>query len=113
MPPWAIWTLQTGIWLTIMSFVKLSVSVGVYFGQDEVYSCLASTFRMLGLCGHHRAQLLASVVVIPVVGDAFQFAVQDTFLKNKPAAATVADAKEHSLECLRQQESDVHSDSSD
>lgn len=80
---WLMWFAQTGIWLLIMTSVKAVVSVVVYLLQDWFYTWLATAFRILNLCGHAEAQLVMSVIVIPVVGDAFQFAVQDTFLKRK------------------------------
>lgn len=80
---WRMWSCQTGLWLLIMTSVKVTVSIGVYLAQDWLYTGLATAFHTLGLCGHENAQLVTSVIIIPVIGDAFQFAVQDTFLKRK------------------------------
>eukprot|EP00928_Gymnodinium_smaydae_P009779 TRINITY_DN13668_c0_g1_i1.p1 TRINITY_DN13668_c0_g1~~TRINITY_DN13668_c0_g1_i1.p1 ORF type:complete len:301 (-),score=66.62 TRINITY_DN13668_c0_g1_i1:159-1061(-) len=76
-----LWCLQTLIWLSIMTVVKATVSFGVYLASDQLYFAVSSAFDLIGLCGREKAQLIASVVVIPLIGDAFQFAVQDTFLK--------------------------------
>eukprot|EP00419_Tripos_fusus_P069176 CAMPEP_0172881882 /NCGR_PEP_ID=MMETSP1075-20121228/118651_1 /TAXON_ID=2916 /ORGANISM="Ceratium fusus, Strain PA161109" /LENGTH=87 /DNA_ID=CAMNT_0013734437 /DNA_START=495 /DNA_END=758 /DNA_ORIENTATION=- len=66
-----------------MTVVKAIVSVGLYFGQGPLYAGLAWIFRTVGLCGHHRRQLAVSVIVVPLIGDALQFAVQDGFLKKQ------------------------------
>eukprot|EP00931_Biecheleriopsis_adriatica_P112932 TRINITY_DN87804_c0_g1_i1.p1 TRINITY_DN87804_c0_g1~~TRINITY_DN87804_c0_g1_i1.p1 ORF type:complete len:253 (+),score=35.12 TRINITY_DN87804_c0_g1_i1:31-759(+) len=94
--PWVMWCLQTGIWLGIMTAVKAVVSLGVYLAQGPLYGSLASAFHVVGLCHHQRAQLLVSVVFVPIIGDAFQFAVQDSFLKNTEAAAAAAKLSEDS-----------------
>lgn len=78
-----MWLCQTGIWLAILTVVKIVVSIGCWLGQDLLYTSIAGCFRALGLVGHDRAQLIASVIIVPIIGDAFQFAVQDTFLKRK------------------------------
>lgn len=82
-PPWLMWCVQTAIWLGIMTLVKAVVSLGVYLAQDLLYTGFAVAFRALGLCHHQRAQLVTSVIIVPIIGDAFQFAVQDGFLKKK------------------------------
>merc|ERR1719401_1263301 len=66
-----------------MTSVKVVVSIGCFLAQDLLYTGLAWIFHVFGLCRHQRAQLLTSVILVPVVGDAFQFAVQDSFLKKK------------------------------
>lgn len=83
MQPWLMWSLQVAIWLGILTCVKAVVTLGVYLGENLLYTALAMCFHMSGLCGHQRAQLVASVIVVPIIGDAFQFAVQDSFLKKK------------------------------
>jgi hypothetical protein len=83
LPPWLLWCCQTAIWLLILTAVKTVVSVGLYFGQGPLYAGLTWVFSMTGLCGHHRRQLAVSVIVVPVIGDALQFAVQDGFLKKQ------------------------------
>lgn len=50
-----------------------------------IYVWFALAFQGLGLCGRLNLQLIVSVVVVPVIGDALQFAIQDTFLKKKPS----------------------------
>eukprot|EP00930_Biecheleria_cincta_P028719 TRINITY_DN20028_c0_g1_i1.p1 TRINITY_DN20028_c0_g1~~TRINITY_DN20028_c0_g1_i1.p1 ORF type:complete len:252 (-),score=38.73 TRINITY_DN20028_c0_g1_i1:61-789(-) len=94
MSPWLMWSLQTAIWLGILTVVKAVVSLGVYLAQEPLYSGLASLFRQVNLCHHQRAQLVVSVVLVPIVGDAFQFAVQDSFLKNNVATATTKEEVE-------------------
>jgi len=86
-PPWVVWCCQTGIWLAIMTAVKAVVTVGLYFGQGPLYASLAWIFSSTGLCGHHRRQLAVSVIVVPLIGDALQFAVQDGFLKKQEPAS--------------------------
>lgn len=89
MPPtkamsWGLmWCCQTGIWLLIMTCVKVTVSICVFLAQEFLYAWLAGAFSFFGLCGHQNAQLVTSVIMVPVLGDAFQFAVQDGFLKRK------------------------------
>lgn len=78
-----MWFGQTGLWVLIMTVVKLVVSIGVYFSQELLYTGVALLFRVGGLCHHQRAQLVTSVIIIPVIGDAFQFVMQDSFLKNR------------------------------
>lgn len=80
---WMMWICQTGIWILIMTSVKVAVSICVFLAQDWLYGGLATIFHSLGLCGHEHSQLITSVIIVPVIGDAFQFAVQDTFLKRK------------------------------
>mmetsp|Transcript_15838 Transcript_15838/g.43972 ORF Transcript_15838/g.43972 Transcript_15838/m.43972 type:complete len:270 (-) Transcript_15838:237-1046(-) len=80
-PPWAMWCIQTGIWLAIMTAVKVVVSVAMFSAQSHLYRWLAMAFQYGGLCHHARAQLITSVIIVPVIGDAFQLAVQDGFLK--------------------------------
>jgi len=82
-PPWLLWCCQTAIWLAILTAIKAVVSVGLYFGQGPLYAGLAWVFSSTGLCGHHRRQLAVSIIVVPVIGDAVQFAVQDGFLKKQ------------------------------
>mmetsp|Transcript_158796 Transcript_158796/g.289522 ORF Transcript_158796/g.289522 Transcript_158796/m.289522 type:complete len:247 (-) Transcript_158796:36-776(-) len=82
-----MWMCQTFIWLGILTVVKIVVSIGCWLGQDFLYTSIADCFRAFGLVGHDRAQLIASVIIVPVIGDAFQFAVQDTFLKRKKQPA--------------------------
>jgi len=82
MPWWVMWLSQTGIWLLIMTSVKFVVTIGVFYSQDVLYTGIAKGFQLMGLCHHQRAQLVTSVIVVPIIGDAFQFAVQDSFLKN-------------------------------
>jgi len=82
-PPWLLWCCQTAIWLAILTAVKAVVSVGLYFGQGPLYAGLAWVFSATGLCGHHRRQLVVSIILVPVIGDAMQFAVQDGFLKKQ------------------------------
>lgn len=101
MPAWLMWSLQTAIWLGILTVVKLVVSLGVYLAQEPLYCGLATLYRQLGLCHHQRAQLVASVVLVPIVGDAFQFAVQDSFLKNN---AGTASSKESEIEMLQEED---------
>jgi len=79
--PWWMWCVQTLIWLAIMTIIKVVVSVGVYSSKDILYTSLAWCFHLAGLCHHEHAQLITSIIIIPVIGDAFQFAVQDGFLK--------------------------------
>uniref|UniRef100_A0A7S0B832 Uncharacterized protein n=1 Tax=Pyrodinium bahamense TaxID=73915 RepID=A0A7S0B832_9DINO len=81
--PWLMWCFQTAIWLAIMTLVKAVVSAGVYVAQDILYTGFALAFRAIGLCHHQNAQLVTSVIVVPIIGDAFQFAVQDGFLKKR------------------------------
>lgn len=80
---WLMWISQTALWLGIMTSVKVVVSIVVFLLQDWLYTGIALGFHLLKVCGHEEAQLVMSVIVVPVVGDAFQFAVQDTFLKRK------------------------------
>lgn len=80
---WAIWSLQLTIWLGIMTGVKVVVCYGVYVLQAVGYFWTAVAFDIFGLCGHRRLQLIASVVIVPIIGDTIQFAIQDGFLKKK------------------------------
>jgi len=81
MPWWMMWLCQTGLWLLIMTTVKALVTIGVYLAQNMLYTGIAQAFKSAGLCHHQRLQLVTSVIIVPVIGDAFQFAVQDSFLK--------------------------------
>lgn len=84
--PWMSWILQTAIWMGIMTVVKVLVSVAIFLLQDIIYGSFASLFYHAGLCHHQRAQLLVSVLFLPIIGDAIQFAVQDGFLKSRAAS---------------------------
>eukprot|EP00928_Gymnodinium_smaydae_P088678 TRINITY_DN72741_c0_g1_i1.p2 TRINITY_DN72741_c0_g1~~TRINITY_DN72741_c0_g1_i1.p2 ORF type:complete len:280 (+),score=47.04 TRINITY_DN72741_c0_g1_i1:220-1059(+) len=78
-----VWVQQTLIWLAITTFVKVVVAFGVILCQDLLYWIFAISFSVLGLCGHRRAQIVVSLFLVPLIGDAFQFAVQDGFLKRR------------------------------
>jgi len=80
---WFMWSLQVAIWIAILSIVKGLVFFGAYLSQDWIYTGIATGFHWGGLCGHEDAQLVTSVIIIPVIGDAFQFAIQDGFLKRR------------------------------
>jgi len=79
--PWRMWMCQTGIWLTILTSVKAVVCIICWFCQDYFYTWLDMGFIKAGVRGNPHAQLIISVIVVPIIGDALQFAVQDTFLK--------------------------------
>mmetsp|Transcript_27060 Transcript_27060/g.59386 ORF Transcript_27060/g.59386 Transcript_27060/m.59386 type:complete len:250 (-) Transcript_27060:77-826(-) len=83
---WRMWAIQLVLWLSIVTIIKAFVTTAIYFSQGVFYSAVALFFRSLGMCGHQRAQLVTSVIVVPVLGDAFQFVVQDNFLKKKQEA---------------------------
>uniref|UniRef100_A0A6U6Q5L4 Uncharacterized protein n=1 Tax=Zooxanthella nutricula TaxID=1333877 RepID=A0A6U6Q5L4_9DINO len=83
---WRMWILQTAIWLAIMTVVKILVSLWAYWMRHTLYNMFAMVFQWLSLCGNQNSQLVTSVIVVPVVGDAFQFIVQDGFLKRRTEA---------------------------
>jgi hypothetical protein len=80
---WQNWLKQLAIWIAIVTVVKLIVFVGVFLTQSSLYDLIADVFRFIGLCGHPHWQLMFSVIIIPLIGDAFQLAVQDCFLKRR------------------------------
>lgn len=80
---WMMWCAQVAIWIAILSVVKGLVFYAAYIFQDQIYTSIATCFRWLSLCGHDRRQLVTSVIIIPVIGDFFQFVVQDGFLKRR------------------------------
>lgn len=96
MPGWLIWGVQTGIWVLILTLAKMIVLVGVYYGRGPIYTVIALGFRWARLCAHQWKQLVFSVIVVPVIGDAIQFAVQDFFLKkNDDKHCLVTDDESH------------------
>merc|ERR1740121_1976359 len=82
-PFWMMWCAQVVIWVAILSVVKSTVFYVAYLAQDWIYTGIDAFFVWLNLCGHPRRQLLSSVIIIPVIGDAFQFIIQDNFLKKR------------------------------
>merc|ERR1711924_276125 len=76
-----MWMCQTFIWLMILTGVKLAVCILNWFCQDWFYAGLAEGFKFIKIQNNPHAQLITSVIVVPVIGDALQFAIQDTFLK--------------------------------
>eukprot|EP00927_Polykrikos_kofoidii_P041450 TRINITY_DN3533_c0_g1_i1.p1 TRINITY_DN3533_c0_g1~~TRINITY_DN3533_c0_g1_i1.p1 ORF type:complete len:275 (+),score=49.87 TRINITY_DN3533_c0_g1_i1:38-826(+) len=86
LPTWGSfrkWVLQTAIWVLVVTVVKLLVFFIVFLTQDKLYNIVAWVFAHVGLCGHQHLQLIFSVVVVPVCGDALFFAAQDRFLKKR------------------------------
>lgn len=83
MSPATVWVFQTFLWIIILTVVKIFVLAIVYFTQDVCYDFVAFLFRMSGLCDHLNGQLVTSVVIVPLVGDALQLIVQDGFLKKQ------------------------------
>lgn len=92
--PWRMWLIQTSIWLSIMTSIKVVVCVICYLLQDHFYTWIAMGFVYVGASHNAHAQLVISVIIVPVIGDALQFAVQDTFLKrnDKPPRLSQYDA---------------------
>jgi len=112
-PPWAMWCIQTGIWLAIMTAVKVVVSIGVFAAQNYLYVWLALAFQYGGLCHHQRAQLITSVIVVPVIGDAFQLAVQDGFLKRRDTEVDAMKPLKVGVDDAASDEASTESDSSE
>jgi hypothetical protein len=84
---WRIWRFQLLVWVGIMTFVKVVVFYFAYVFQALFYFWTAVTYHFFNLCGneqwHRRMQLIVSIIIIPIIGDTLQFAIQDGFLKKK------------------------------
>eukprot|EP00927_Polykrikos_kofoidii_P041451 TRINITY_DN3533_c0_g2_i1.p1 TRINITY_DN3533_c0_g2~~TRINITY_DN3533_c0_g2_i1.p1 ORF type:complete len:300 (+),score=49.00 TRINITY_DN3533_c0_g2_i1:203-1102(+) len=86
------WALQTAIWVVIVTVVKVVVFFVVFLTQEKLYNVVAWVFAHVGLCGHQNLQLIVSVVVVPVIGDALFFAAQDCFLKRREVGSSDRDS---------------------
>jgi hypothetical protein len=77
-----VWFVQLGVWLAIITVVRLFVSVILCFAQYELYKFYASVFVSLGL-ETSTQKLVFAVLIFPACADTFQIIVQDHFLKKK------------------------------
>mmetsp|Transcript_48915 Transcript_48915/g.105353 ORF Transcript_48915/g.105353 Transcript_48915/m.105353 type:complete len:395 (-) Transcript_48915:113-1297(-) len=74
------WLQQLGIWLLIITAVRLPVSLSLFLLQDFLYSFYASVFDLLNL-HTATAKTIFAVLLFPAVGDTLQIMIQDRFLK--------------------------------
>merc|ERR1712224_529850 len=80
-----MWLLQVGIWLMIITAVRLVVSAGFFFAQGVLYTFYAGIFEELDLTSP-RSKTLFAVLLFPIFGDSMQIIVQDGFLKKHGAS---------------------------
>jgi len=76
------WLVQMGIWLAIITVVRLHLSLLLFFIQHQVYTFHEGIFDMLGL-ESRTAKLVFAVLVYPIFADTFQIVIQDRFLKKQ------------------------------
>ncbi|CAK0838351.1 unnamed protein product [Prorocentrum cordatum] len=82
------WLLQVGIWIGIITAVRLVVTTYMFLTQDMMYIFFAGVFTVLHL--HSELQkMIFAVLIFPAFGDTFQIVVQDFFLK-KPRSSRPA-----------------------
>jgi Na+/melibiose symporter-like transporter len=74
------WLVQVGIWLSIITVVRLFMSTLLFFVQQRVYEFHADIFTALGLVSR-TSKLIFAVLIYPIFADTFQIVVQDSFLK--------------------------------
>mmetsp|Transcript_72352 Transcript_72352/g.183040 ORF Transcript_72352/g.183040 Transcript_72352/m.183040 type:complete len:297 (-) Transcript_72352:14-904(-) len=74
------WMTQLGIWLLIITAVRLLVSLGLFLSKDWLYIFYANVFNVLRL-HTSTAKTIFAVLVFPAFGDTFQILIQDRFLK--------------------------------
>jgi len=75
------WAMQVGVWTVILSSVKWTLFLGIYWNAD-----LLSTYgdTLLGWMDEYpRLELVVVMIVVPAVMNCAQFWLQDTFLKGK------------------------------
>jgi len=73
---------QLGIWLAIITVVRLFVSVILFFAQADLYVFYENWFVLLEL-ESPESRLIFAVLVFPAAADTFQIVVQDLFLKKQ------------------------------
>lgn len=74
------WVFQLGIWLGLITTVRLFISIVLFFVQHEFYTLCDGLLTSLGL--ERPAERLTFVVLVfPMFADVFQIVVQDHFLK--------------------------------
>eukprot|EP00933_Yihiella_yeosuensis_P015948 TRINITY_DN13774_c0_g1_i2.p1 TRINITY_DN13774_c0_g1~~TRINITY_DN13774_c0_g1_i2.p1 ORF type:complete len:268 (-),score=36.07 TRINITY_DN13774_c0_g1_i2:287-1090(-) len=77
---WRAYFLQLGIWLGIVTAVRLVVSVTLFFTQKSFYPICAFFLNSIGL-KDSLSRLIFVVLIFPAFADTFQIVVQDNFLK--------------------------------
>lgn len=77
-----MWLMQMGIWIAIITVVRLCLSALLFFIQHQVYEFHAGIFDMLGL-ESRTSKLVFAVLIYPIFADTFQIIVQDHFLKKQ------------------------------
>jgi len=77
-----MWLMQMGIWIAIITVVRLCLSVLLFFIQHQVYEFHEGIFYLLGL-ESQTIKLVFAVLIYPVFADTFQIVVQDHFLKKQ------------------------------
>lgn len=81
-----MWLLQMGIWIALITVVRLFMSGLLFLIQHQVYKFHEGIFIMLGLHDRH-SKLVFAVLIYPIFADTFQIVVQDNFLKKQQSQA--------------------------
>lgn len=76
------WILQLGIWLVLLTTVRLVVSSWLFTFQAQLYAFYAGIFQVLHLKGA-ASKTIFSVLVFPAFGDTLQILIQDRFLRKR------------------------------
>ncbi|CAE8619919.1 unnamed protein product [Polarella glacialis] len=84
------WLAQLGIWLLIITLMRLVVGLGLFVFQDSLYTFYSGVFSVLHITGVTGKTVFA-VLVFPAFGDTLQIMVQDHFLKKPSSEETHLD----------------------
>jgi len=80
---WRLWVYQVGVWLTIITIIKVIIFFGFIFPAETPLLVAGSTI-LHGLTNDDQWELVIVMVIVPLIIITSQFLIQDACFKHPP-----------------------------